>query len=50
MRFVKVESEAQVDIQALHRIRDQKVSLRTHGIAIHQAIGKFKADFRQQGQ
>ncbi|WP_445219636.1 IS110 family transposase [Bradyrhizobium sp. Pa8] len=57
MRFVEVKSEAQVDIQALHRIRDQKVSLRTqlvcqmrafcleYGIAIHQGIGKFKADF-----
>ncbi|MFK4495936.1 transposase [Bradyrhizobium japonicum] len=57
MRFVEIKSEAQVDIQALHRIRDQKVGLRTqlvcqmrafcfeYGIAIHQGIGKFKADF-----
>lgn len=29
MRFVEIKSEAQVDIQALHRIRDQKVGLRT---------------------
>lgn len=29
MRFVEIKSEARVDIQALHRIRDQKVGLRT---------------------
>ena len=57
MRFVEVKSETQVDVQALHRIRDQKVASRTklvcqirafcleYGIAIHQGIGKFKADF-----
>ncbi|MEY9181323.1 IS110 family transposase [Bradyrhizobium sp. USDA 313] len=55
MRFVEIQSEAQVDIQALHRMQDQKVALRTqlvcqmrafcveYGIAVHQGIGKFKA-------
>jgi transposase len=29
MRFVEIKSETQVDIQALHRVRDHKVSART---------------------
>lgn len=51
-RFVGIKSEAQVDIQAPHRIRDQEVALRTQlvcqmraSIAIHQDIGNFKAGF-----
>jgi transposase len=57
MRFVEIKSEIQVDIQALHRVRDHKVSARTrlvcqmrafcleYGVPIHQGIGKFRADF-----
>ena len=57
MRFVEIKSETQVDIQALHRVRDHKVSARTrlvcqmrafcleYGVPIHQGIGKFRADF-----
>ena len=57
MRFVEIKSETQVDIQALHRVRDHKVSARTrlvcqmrafcleYGVTIHQGIGKFRADF-----
>ncbi len=56
MRFVEVKSAEQVDIQSLHRVRDQMVSNRTrlicqmrafcleYGVAIHQGVGKFKAD------
>ena len=55
MRFVEVRSPDQVDLQALHRVRDRLVGQRTrlvnqmrafcleYGIAIHQGIGKFKA-------
>jgi transposase len=56
MRFVEVKTADQVDLQALHRIRDQMVANRTrlicqmrafcleNGVAIHQGAGKFKAD------
>jgi transposase len=56
MRFVEVKTVEQVDLQALHRIRDQMVAARTrlicqmrafcleYGIAIHQGAGKFKID------
>lgn len=56
MRFVEVKSTEQVDIQALHRIRDQMVRNRTrlicqmrafcleHGVAIRQGAGVFKLD------
>ena len=56
MRFVEVKTAEQVDLQALHRIRDQMVSNRTrlicqmrafcleNGVAIHQGAGKFKLD------
>ena len=56
MRFVEVKTADQVDLQALHRIRDQMVTNRTrlicqmrafcleNGVAIHQGAGKFKAD------
>jgi transposase len=56
MRFVEIRSPEQVDLQALHRIRDRMISHRTrlisqmrafcleYGIAIHQGAGKFKAD------
>jgi transposase len=56
MRFVEVKTAEQVDLQALHRIRDQMVTNRTrlicqmrafcleNGVAIHQGAGKFKAD------
>lgn len=54
MRFVEVKTPEQVDLQALHRIRDQMVTNRTrlicqmrafcleYGVAIHQGVGKFK--------
>jgi len=56
MRFVEIRSPEQVDLQALHRVRDRLVAQRTrvicqmrafcleYGIAIHQGAGKFKAD------
>ncbi len=56
MRFVEVKTTERVDLQALHRIRDQMVTNRTrlvcqmrafcleYGVAIHQGVGKFKAD------
>jgi transposase len=56
MRFVEVRTPQQVDIQALHRVRDRMVAERTslicqmrafcleYGVAIHQGAGKFKAD------
>jgi len=56
MRFVEVKTPDQVDLQALHRVRDRMVAERTslicqmrafcleNGIAIHQGAGKFKAD------
>ena len=56
MRFVEVKTTEQVDIQALHRIRDQMVRNRTrlicqmrafcleHGVAIRQGAGVFKLD------
>lgn len=55
MRFVEVRSAEQVDLQALHRVRDRMVAHRTrlinqmrafcleYGIALHQGAGKFKA-------
>jgi transposase len=57
MRFVPVKSVDQVDIQALHRIRDQMIGKRTalinqmrafcleYGIALRQGAGLFKLDF-----
>lgn len=56
MRFVEVRTPDQVDLQALHRVRDRLVAQRTrvicqmrafcleYGIAMHQGAGKFKAD------
>lgn len=56
MRFVEVKTSEQVDIQALHRIRDQMVRNRTrlicqmrafcleHGVAIRQGAGVFKLE------
>jgi len=56
MRFVEVRTPEQVDLQALHRVRDRLVAQRTrvicqmrafcleYGIAMHQGVGKFKAD------
>jgi transposase len=56
MRFVEMRSTDQIDLQALHRVRDRLVAHRTrlisqmrafcleYGIAIHQGAGKFKAD------
>ena len=56
MRFVEVKTAAQVEIQALHRIRDQMVRSRTklicqmrafcleQGVAIRQGAGVFKLD------
>ena len=55
MRFVQVRSEEQIDLQALHRIRDQMVTNRTrlvcqmrafcleYGVAIHQGVGDRKS-------
>ena len=56
MRFTQVRTTEQVDLQALHRIRDQFVSSRTrlinqvrafcleYGIAIRQGAGAFRLD------
>lgn len=56
MRFVEVKQPYQVDLQALHRIRDQMVAARTglicqmrafcieYGVAIRQGAGVFKLD------
>lgn len=56
MRFVEVRSPEQIDLQALHRVRDRMVAQRTrlicqmrafcleYGVAMHQGVGKFKAD------
>jgi transposase len=56
MRFTQVRSTGQVDMQALHRIRDQLVTSRTrvinqarafcleYGIAIRQGTGVFRLD------
>jgi transposase len=55
MRFVEVRTPDQIDLQALHRVRDRLVAQRTrvicqmrafcieYGIAMHQGVGKFKA-------
>lgn len=57
MRFVQVRSPEQIDLQALHRVRDRLVAQRTrvicqmrafcleYGITMHQGPGKFKAAF-----
>ena len=59
MRFASVKNTAQIDMQSLHRIRDQMVGTRTrlisqmrafcleYGIAIHQGPGKFKQSLPQ---
>jgi transposase len=56
MRFVQVKQPGQLDLQALHRIRDQFVGSRTrlicqihtfcfeYGVAIRQGAGVFKLD------
>ncbi len=56
MRFVEVRTPDQIDLQALHRVRDRMVAERTalicqmrafcleYGIAIHQGPGKFKME------
>ena len=56
MRFVEIKTTEQVDLQALHRIRDRMIAHRTrlinqmrafcleYGIASHQGAGKFKVD------
>jgi len=56
MRFVEIRTPDQIDLQALHRVRDRMIAHRTrlinqmrafcleYGIAIHQGAGKFKAD------
>lgn len=56
MRFVAIRTPRQVDLQAMHRIRDGMVTSRTrlicqmrafcleYGIAIHQGPGKFKLE------
>ncbi len=59
MRFVAVRETAQVDLQALHRIRAQLVSTRTrlinqmrafcleYGVAMRQGAGAFKLDIQR---
>ena len=59
MRFVEVRTPAQVDLQALHRIRDRLVGQRTglmnqarafcieHGLAMRVGAGGFHADIRR---
>lgn len=56
MRFTQVRSTEQVDLQALHRIRDQLITARTrvinqarafcleYGVAIRQGTGVFRLD------
>ena len=56
MRFVEIRTPQQIDLQALHRIRDRMIADRTrlisqmrafcleYGIAIHQGAGKFKVE------
>ncbi|MBS3848549.1 IS110 family transposase [Devosia sp. BSSL-BM10] len=56
MRFTQVRTVEQIDVQALHRMRDQLVSSRTrlvnqarafcleYGIAMRQGIGTFRVD------
>jgi transposase len=56
MRFVEVKSPEQIDLQALHRIRERLVTSRTrlicqmrafcleHGVAMRQGAGAFKLD------
>ncbi|WP_026605518.1 IS110 family transposase [Methylocapsa acidiphila] len=56
MRFVEIKTPDQMDMQALHRIRDQLVAARTglvcqmrafcleYGVAIRQGVGVFKLD------
>ena len=56
MRFVEIKTESQVDLQALHRVRDRIVSNRTqlicqmrafcleYGIAMRKGAGVFKID------
>ena len=55
-RFTRVRTTQEVDLQALHRIRDQLISSRTrlinqvrgfcleYGVAIHQGAGVFRRD------
>ncbi|ASY65961.1 transposase (plasmid) [Sinorhizobium sojae CCBAU 05684] len=59
MRFAKVKTTDQVDLQALHRIRDQMVGSRTrlinqmrafcleYGVPLRQGAGLFKLDLPQ---
>ena len=59
MRFVEVRTPAQVDLQALHRIRDRLVGQRTglmnqarafcieYGLAMRVGAGGFHADIRR---
>lgn len=59
MRFVEVKQPDQVDLQALHRIRDQMVRNRTrlicqmrafcleYGVAMRQGAGVFKVDLQR---
>jgi transposase len=56
MRFVEIRTPEQIDLQALHRVRDRMIAHRTrlisqmrafcleYGIAIHQGAGKFKTE------
>jgi transposase len=58
MRFVEVRSPEQVDLQALHRVRERLVAARTrlicqmrafcleHGVAMRQGAGAFKLDIQ----
>src|ERR1700710_2865092 len=53
MRFVEVKSPEQIDLQALHRVRERMVTARTrlicqmrafcleHGVAMRQGVGAF---------
>jgi transposase len=59
MRFVQVRSEAQIDLQTLHRIRDRLIRSRTalmnqargfcieYGLAMRTGAGGFHADIRR---
>jgi transposase len=59
MRFVQIKQTEQVDLQALHRVRDLMVNTRTrlicqmrafcleYGVAMRNGAGAFKLDLRQ---
>lgn len=57
MRFAQIKGQAQLEVQALHRVRERLMSSRTalinqmraflleSGVPVHKGAGRFKADF-----